>query len=108
MRNVRRRQVEQTRKQRKIVFLTIGILLCVYLTFSLVVGENGFLRYVELKSTRDRLFAETMALQKQNEDISGQIENMKKAPDVIEEFAREYGLTKEGELVFKFNDKNDF
>ncbi len=108
MRNVRRRQVEQTRKQRKIVFLTIGILLSVYLTFSLVVGENGFLRYVELKSTRDRLFAETMALQKQNEDISGQIENMKKAPDVIEEFAREYGLTKEGELVFKFNDKNDF
>ena len=108
MRNVRRRQVEQTRKQRKIVFLTIGILLSVYLTFSLVVGDNGFLRYVELKSTRDRLFAETMALQKQNEDISGQIEHMKKAPHVIEEFAREYGLTKEGELVFKFKNKNDF
>jgi cell division protein FtsB len=108
MRNVRRRQVEQNRKQRKIVFLTLGILLSIYLSFNLIVGENGFLRYVELKSTRDRLFAETMALQKQNEDITGQIENLKKAPEVIEEFAREYGLTKEGELVFKFKDKNDF
>ena len=108
MRNVRRRQVEQTRKQRKIVFLTIGILLSVYLTFSLVVGDNGLLRYVELKSTRDRLFAETMALQKQNEDITGQIENLKKDSEVIEGFAREYGLTKEGELVFKFKDENDY
>jgi cell division protein FtsB len=78
------------------------------MTFSLVIGENGFLRYMELKSARDRLFAETMALQKQNEDIRGQIENLKKDSEVIEEFAREYGLTKEGELVFKFKDKNDF
>ena len=54
MRNVRRRQVEQTRKQRKIVFLTIGILLSVYLTFSLVVGENGFLRYGNVLSSRSR------------------------------------------------------
>lgn len=108
MRNVRRRQVERNRKQRKVVFLTLGILLSVYLTFSLVIGENGFLRYVELKSTRDRLFAETMTLRKQNEDIRGQIENLKKDSEVIEEFAREYGLTKEGELVFKFKDDHDF
>ena len=60
---------------------------------------------MKLKSTRDRLFAGTVLMEKQNEDIKSQIGSIENNADVIEELAREYGLTKEGELIFKFEDK---
>jgi cell division protein FtsB len=71
----------------------------------LIIGENGLLRFIELSSTRNRLYAETIALEKQNEDIRAHIEELKNDPDAVEEFAREYGLTKKGELIFKFDDQ---
>jgi cell division protein FtsB len=104
MRNVRRKQVYHDRKIRHLVFITSGILMIIYLTLNLITGDNGLLKYVKLRSTREKLLAETMAMQNQNEDIQKQIESLKKDPAVIEELAREYGLTKEGELIFKFNE----
>jgi cell division protein FtsB len=80
-------------------------MLFIYLTLNLIIGDNGLLKYIELKSTRNRLYAETVALERQNEDISAQIDSLKNNPDTAEEFAREYGLTKKGELIFKFDDK---
>ncbi len=105
MRNIRRQQVEHKNKRRRLVLLTFGILLFIYLSFSLIVGENGFLRYIKLMSTRDRLLKETMAIQKQNKEMRSQIEELEKKPELVEELARKYGLTKKGELVFKFEDK---
>jgi len=102
MRNVRRKQVDQNRKRRKVVFLTFGILLSIYLTFSLIFGENGLIRYIELKSTRDSMMAETIVVKDRNQDMKDQIEAVENEPEVVEELAREYGLTKEGELIFKF------
>src|SRR3989304_3895104 len=105
MRNIRRQQVEQNRKRKQLIFLTVGILLFVYFSFSLIVGERGFLKYMKLRSSRDKLLAETRVIKKQNEDIKGEINTLKKSPELMEEFAREYGLTKDGELIFKFEDK---
>jgi cell division protein FtsB len=105
MRNMRREQVKQNRKRRRLVYLTFGILLFIYLTLNMIIGENGLLRYTKLKSTRDIRVAETRALEKQNEDVRKQIEALKNDPDLVEELAREYGFTKKDEMIFKFEDK---
>jgi len=104
MRNVRRRQVEQKKKKTHLVLITFGILLAVYLTVTLLIGENGFMRYLELKETRDRLLAENQVLEQHNSSIKNEIEIIESEPGVIEEVAREYGFTKDGELIYKFED----
>ena len=76
-----------------------------FLTVNLIIGKNGLLTFLNLNSTRDRLLAETILSEKQNEEIKNQLEIFENEPDVIEELAREYGLTKEGELIYKFEDK---
>ncbi len=105
MKNVRTKKVEEDRKKRRLVFLTFGILLFFYLTLSLIIGENGLLRYINLKSVRSRLMAENKIIRKQNNDIESQVEVLRNEPDRVEELAREYGFTKEGELIFKFEDQ---
>ena len=103
MRNVRKKQVSKNSKRNTLVFLTCCVLLFIYLSLNMVAGENGLLRYIQLKSIKDKLIDETLAIQNQNEDMRGQVESIEKAPELVEELAREYGMTKEGELVFKFN-----
>ena len=105
MRNIRRKKVNHDRKIKHLVFITSGVLMVVYLTLNLIAGDNGLLKYLKLKSTKEKLLAETLAMQNQNVDIQKQIEILEKDPAVIEKLAREYGLTKEGELIFKFNDQ---
>jgi cell division protein FtsB len=105
MRNVRYRQVQENRKKRRLVYLTFGILLVVYMTVNMIIGENGLLKYLKLRSMKDVLLAETLTLKKQNEDASNQIESMENEPERVEELAREYGLTKKGELIFKFDNE---
>jgi len=105
MRNVRRKQVDVNRKRRKVVFLTFAIMLSIYLTFSLVFGDNGLIRYIKLKSTRNSMMADTIVVKDRNQDMKNQIEALENEPEVVEELAREYGLTKKGELIFKFDSK---
>ena len=105
MRNVRRKQVADDRKKRRLIYLTFGIMLFIYLTLNMIIGENGLLKYIQLRSMKNRLHAETSAMKKQNEDARSQIETLENEPDQVEEFAREYGLTKKGEWIFKFEDQ---
>ena len=105
MKNMRRKQVEESRKRKRLVCLTFGILLFIYLTLTIIIGDNGLLKYMKLKSTKDDLFAEAKAIGNRNEDIKRQVEALKNEPDLVEELAREYGLTREGELIFKFEDR---
>ncbi|MBI5739666.1 MAG: septum formation initiator family protein [Nitrospirae bacterium] len=105
MRNKRRQQVADNRKKRRLVFLTLGVLLFIYLTYNLIAGESGVLKYIELRSMKEKMLAETNVMKARNEDIDSEIKNLEKAPELLEEHAREYGLTKEGEWIFKFEDK---
>lgn len=87
------------------MLLTFGVLLSIYFTVTLVIGDNGLMRYLELKSTWNRLYTENIAIEKHNDDIKSEIEIIENKPEMIEELAREYGLTKEDELIFKFEEK---
>jgi len=105
MRNVRRNQVDLNRKRRRLIFLTFGILLSIYLTFSLIFGDNGLIRYMKLKSTRNSMMVDTIVVKDRNQDLKKQIEDLENQPEVVEGLAREYGLTKKGEIIFKFDSK---
>lgn len=105
MRNRRQEQVKLKKKRRQIVSLTLGILIFVYLSLTLIFGENGLLRYMNLKSVKSNLQAEINAIKKQNEEIKKQIDTLKGDPNTVEELAREQGLTKKDEWTFKFEDE---
>lgn len=105
MRNVRKNQLTNSKKRRQVVYLTVSLLLFIYLTFIMIVGDNGFLRYIKLKAARNKMLAENIIIQEQNGDMNARIESYDNEPDNFEGLAREYGLTKEGELIFKFDDK---
>ena len=105
MRNVRKNQLKNSKKRRQIVYLTISLLLFIYLTFIMIVGENGFMRYIKLKSARDKMLAENIIIDEQNGEMNARIKSYDSEPDNFEGLARDYGLTKEGELIFKFDDK---
>lgn len=105
MRNRRRKEVHHDRKFKKLILLTFGVLAFMYLTLTLVFGKNGLLEYFKLKSIRNNLLAETIIAKKQNEDVKNQLKSFESDSALMEELARDYGLTKEGELIFKFKDK---
>jgi len=105
MRNKRRKNVEVKKKRKRTVLFTLGILVIVYLALTIIAGENGLLRYLKLLSVRSEFQADIKGLKKQNEETKRQIEALKKDPNLIEELARKQGLTREDELIFKFEDK---
>ena len=106
MRNKRRKQVEIQKRRRRTVFFTLGILVVVYLSLSLIFGENGLLKYLKLNSIKEDLQVKISSIDKQNEEIKRQIDLVKKGkdPNLIEELAREQGLTQEGEIIFQYED----
>ncbi|MBI4843665.1 MAG: septum formation initiator family protein [Nitrospirae bacterium] len=105
MLNVRKRQVDQSRMVRKLVILTLLILAFIYITVTIVFGEKGLLRYLKLKSDKEKISYENAKILQQNRDIEGEVGEMKENPDIMEQKARDQGLTKDGELIFKFEDK---
>lgn len=104
MRNKRSKEVEAKKKIKRTVLFTLGVLILIYLGVSLVFGESGLIRYIKLKAMRAEIQAEIAGLKKRNEEIRRQIEARKKDPNLVEELARKQGLTREDELIFKFED----
>ncbi|MEF9426482.1 MAG: septum formation initiator family protein [Candidatus Mariimomonas ferrooxydans] len=77
----------------------------VYLVLTIIVGENGLLRYLKLTSVKSEFQTDIEGLKKQNEETKRQMEALKEDPNLIEELARKQGLTREDELIFKFEDE---
>jgi len=105
MRNRRRKKVEAKKRRKRTVFFTLGTLVIIYLLLALILGENGLVKYIGLRSVIADIQKEIMEAKKQNEDMKRQIEASKKDPIILEELARKHGLTKEGEIIFKFKDE---
>jgi cell division protein FtsB len=105
MRNKRRKEVESKKRRRRTIFFTFGILLVIYFAITLIFGDNGLLRYLKLKSSRTDIQTEIKGIERRNEEIKRQVEAAKKDPNMIEELARKQGLTREDEIIFKFEDE---
>jgi cell division protein FtsB len=102
--NPLRDQVRSELKKRRLVFVTFFVLCFIYLTVSIIFGDMGLIRYVELNRTKDKMERQMDDITKQNEKLRTQIKLLKTDPFYREKVAREeYGLAKPDEYIFQYD-----
>ncbi len=98
-----RKQVASEVKKRRLIFFTFVILSFIYLSASLLFGEAGVFRYIELMKTKKNLEKQLVEINKENEQIRSQIKLLKDDSFYREKFAREeFGLAKPDEYIFQY------
>ena len=67
-----------------------------------VLGNKGIIQRFRLESEKQNLEEQLKAEVKKSQDLQKEIEELKSSEDKIEKVAREkYGMTKEGEKIYK-------
>lgn len=86
------------------IFYTIIVLTFAYLTISLVFGDMGLLKYLEMNKTRKGLEQQITEMHQQNQQLRQQLNALKEDPFYREKIAREeYGLSKPDEYIFQYD-----
>lgn len=102
--NPLRDQVRSELKKRRLVFVTFFVLCFIYLTVSIVFGNMGLIRYVELNRTKHKMERQMEEIVKENAKLKTQIKLLKTDPFYREKLAREeYGLAKPDEYIFRYD-----
>ena len=102
--NLLRKQVINEVKKRRLIFLTFVVLSFIYLSISLVFGDMGLFRYLELNRTKMNLESQLSEINRQNEQLRTQLKLLKEDPFYREKLAREeYGLSKPNEYIFQYD-----
>jgi cell division protein FtsB len=102
--NLLRKQVLSEIKKKKLIFFTFISLSFLYLSISLVFGDMGLFRYIELNKTKSSLEKQISEINRQNEQIRTQLKLLREDPFYREKIAREeYGLSKPNEYVFQYD-----
>ena len=102
--NLLRKQVMAEVRRKKIIFLTFVILSFFYLSISLVFGDMGLIRYLELNRTRTNISKQIAEINRQNEQLRTQLKLLKEDAFYREKLAREeYGLSKPNEYIFQYD-----
>ena len=64
----------------------------------------GLLKYMELYKTKTRLEAQIREIDRENKQLSSQMQSVREDPYYKEKHAREdYGLAKPGEYIFEYD-----
>lgn len=104
MNNLLRKQVLSEIRKKRLIFLTFIILSFIYLTISLVFGDIGLLRYIEITKTRKSIEKQITDINRQNKQLKSQIKLLKEDPFYREKLAREeFGLARPGEYIFHYD-----
>ena len=102
--NLLRKQVISEVKKKRLIFLTFVVLCFIYLSISLVFGDMGLFRYLELNRTKKNLEGQLSEINRQNEQLRTQLKLLKEDPFYREKLAREeYGLSKPNEYIFQYD-----
>ncbi|MDH4230933.1 MAG: septum formation initiator family protein [Nitrospirota bacterium] len=102
--NLLRKQVLAEVRKKKLIFLTFVILSFIYLSISLVFGDMGLFRYLELNRTKVNLEKQIDEINAQNEQLRTQLKLLKEDPFYREKLAREeYGLSRPNEYIFQYD-----
>jgi len=102
--NLLRKQVISEVKKKRLIFLTFVILSFIYLSLSLVFGDMGLIRYLELNRTKMNISSQITEINRQNEQLRTQLRLLKEDPFYREKLAREeYGLSKPNEYIFQYD-----
>jgi len=103
-RNLLRRQVVSEVKKKKLIFLTFVSLSFLYLSISLLFGDMGLFRYLELHRTKTNMENQITEINRENEQLRTQLKLLKEDPVYREKLAREeYGLAKPNEYIFQYD-----
>ncbi len=93
------------KKRRTLVFTTLIVLASIYLSFKLIFGDHGLITYLDRKNSAKKLERDIRSISKQNESMQADVDLFENEdPFLIESLAREYGLTKPGEVIYRFQD----
>lgn len=104
MNNLLRKQVLSEIRKKRLIFLTFIILSFIYLTISLVFGDIGLLRYIEITKTKKNIEKQITDINRQNKQLKSQIKLLKEDPFYREKLAREeFGLARPGEYIFHYD-----
>ena len=88
------------------VLLGSLIVLFILLQFDLWVGEGSLATVWQLEQAVDQQLAENKTLQERNSALAGEVKDLKKGMQAIEERARsELGMIKQGETFFQIVDE---
>ena len=98
------KQVNSEVKKKQMIFFTVVILTLLYLSISLVFGDMGLFKYLELNRTRTSLEKQIAQISNQNEQLRLQLKSLKNDPFYREKLAREeYGLSRPDEYIFQYD-----
>jgi cell division protein FtsB len=98
------KQVNSEVKKRQMIFFTVIVLTLLYLSISLVFGDMGLFKYIELNRTRKSLDKQIAQISNQNEQLRSQLKSLKDDPFYREKLAREeYGLSRPDEYIFQYD-----
>ncbi len=102
--NLLEKQVRAEASRNRMIFYTIVVLSFIYLSISLIFGDMGLMKYLEMNKTRSSLEKEIREVQNQNEQLRKQLKALKNDPFYREKIAREeYGLSKPDEYIFQYD-----
>lgn len=88
---------------KKILALLIGISLITYAVIKLLLGPSGFIRQFSIDNENHQLHIEVDSLKAEIIRKEKEIQDLETNLFIIEKKARtELGMTREGELVFRF------
>ncbi len=83
------------------VLVSVLVVLFVLLQLNLWVGEGSFSQLRELDSQVELQKQENLSLAERNQELEGEVVDLKEGQDAIEERARtEFNMVKEGETLF--------
>jgi len=104
--NLLRKQVVSEIKKRRLIFFTFTLLFFFYLAISLIFGDMGFRKYIELNKRKAHLQNQIKEMEKENKELRSDIKLLKEDPFYKEKQAREdFGLSKPDEYIFRYDDK---
>jgi cell division protein FtsB len=101
-----RKQVVSEIKKRRLILFTVILLGFIYLFISLVFGDMGLLKYVELNKRKTHLESQIKEMEQGNKKLKSEIESLKENPFCKEKHAREeFGLARPDEYIFRYDDR---
>jgi cell division protein FtsB len=102
--NLLRKQVSAELRKRRLIFYTLSFLTILYITFHIIFGDMGLIRYFELRKTKARLETQVREIEQDNKKLREQLKLIKEDPYMKEKHAREdYGLARRDELIFQYD-----
>jgi cell division protein FtsB len=101
-----RKQVESELKRRRYVVYTILLLSILYVIATVLVGERGLMRYLELSHREATLSAEVSELKQENQKLRDVLDSYGENSFYIEKHAREnFGLAEKDEFIYLYEEE---